>query len=253
MSAPVANPSEHPGCAPARLLLVAPDAAHLNELAPHLALHHPDLRCSADADAIEHAGDDGTELVLMHPGTRSARGLRHGLDAWQRLRGLRDRHPQLPVLVLLPGSDAADRAVALELGADAVLDLPCHPRELRARVAALLRRARDPAAPRPRSPLRFGQWQLDPGCRQLRTSGGQVIPLSHAEARLLEAFLRHPRHALSRSLLLDLARGTGVDQLDRSIDVLISRLRHKLGDHGQGPRLIRTVRGVGYLFSALEP
>lgn len=255
---PPSNPThlipgpEAPAPHPARLLLVTPDALSAAELAGQLAPHHAEIRCSSDADCIATAGDEGVELLLMHPATRSRSGLRHGLDAWQRLHALRDRHPRLPVLVLLPGSDAADRAVALELGADAVLDLPCHDRELRARVAALLRRSREQHGPPGHLPtLQFGAWQLDPSRRRLRTSTGQTIALSHAEARLLEAFLRHPCHALSRSLLLDLARGSGVDQLDRSIDVLISRLRHKLGDTGGQPRLIRTVRGVGYLFTAM--
>lgn len=152
-----------------------------------------------------------------------------------------------PVLVLLTASHAADRAVPLELGADAVRDKPFHPEELRARVHALLRRAR-PSAVSSASAVRFGDWTLEPDGRTLVAPTGLQVPLSEAECALLQAFLEHPRSTLNRQQL-DMARGQGVRQRDRSIDLQVSRLRHKLDD--APPALIHTVRGIGYLFHAL--
>ena len=135
---------------------------------------------------------------------------------------------------------------ALELGADAVLDKPAHLGELCARVQALLRR-RSPVG---RSPLQaLGDWHFDPEQQAVQRAGGERRRLSPAEARLLRHFLSHPQQALSRAELMDLTPQDEHEALDRSIDLLVSRLRHKLGLRPDGP--IRTVRGVGYLFDAL--
>lgn len=229
-----------------RLLLVDPDPQARRWAAARLREHGHAVHDTDDADAIEHAQRDGFALVLMDPAARAGRGTRHGHDAWQRLRGLRDRSARLPVIVMQPGADTADRTVALELGADAVVDKPLDPLELHARVQSLLRRQRDHS-----TPVCFGDWRLDLAQHCLRSPDGLEVALSPAELRLLRSFLAYPRHTLTRAQLLDLARGVGVEQLDRSIDGLVSRLRHKLGDDAHSPRLIRTVRGVGYLFDAL--
>lgn len=251
----LAGSAPSPHLAPARLLLVSPDPVQRQWARSSLQAQQHQVQERDDAQAIEAAGRGGFELLLMHPSPRATRRHSGGLlDAWAALHSLRQSHPRLPVLVLHPGSDSADRSVALELGADAVLDTPCQPRELCARVLALLRRTRGTAAAGAArgGPWQFGGWQLDPSSRRLQPPSGPSLPLSHAECRLLQVFLRHPRHTLDRSALLDLARGDGVQQLERSIDLLVSRLRHKLGDDPQRPQLIRTVRGVGYLFEALQ-
>ncbi|HSI59563.1 MAG TPA: response regulator transcription factor [Ideonella sp.] len=251
------NPAS--GTAPARVLVVDPDAAARQWAARSLRPQGHEVHLSADADQIERAAQRGFDLLLMDSSARASRGTRHGFDAWQRLRGLRDQGVHLPVIVTQTASDSADRTVAFELGADAVIDKPFEPRELRARVASLLRRSREPghrsalAARRGRGGLqRFGGWTLDADMRRLHTPTGMSVVLSHAECRLLQAFIERPHDTLPRHELLDLARGAGVDQLERSIDLLVSRLRHKLDDDPRSPSLIRTVRGVGYLFAALD-
>ncbi|HSI49782.1 MAG TPA: response regulator transcription factor [Ideonella sp.] len=255
---PAPDRRPHPA---ARVLVVDPDANSRQWLSMCLEPHGHQVQATDDTQLIEHAGRRGFELLVMDPSpSRSG----HRPDAWQQLRNLRELGSHMPVLVLQAASHAADRAVALELGADAVLDKPFHPGELRARVGALLRRSRDDAgAPPPvsmtaaaaakaASAMRFGQWRLDPATRSLEAPTGLRVPLSQAEFRLLKTFLAHPHCTLDRQQLLDLARGEGVEQLDRSIDLLVSRLRHKLDDNSRSPQLIRTVRGVGYLFAALE-
>lgn len=252
-----AFPLPDPVRLPARVLVVDPDAAARHWASWSLRAEGHEVHLTDDADAIEQAGRRGFDLLVMDPNARAGRGTRHGFDAWQRLRGLRDQGAALPVIVVQTASDSADRTVAFELGADAVIDKPFEPRELRARVLALLRRSRDLNAPAPvraAGPgcLRFGGWMLEVPRRRLSTPEGQSVQLSHAECRLLQAFLQRPHSALQRQELMDLARGAGADQLERSIDLLVSRLRHKLEDDPRAPRVIRTVRGVGYLFAALD-
>ncbi|MCA6218796.1 response regulator transcription factor [Ideonella sp. B7] len=231
---------------PARILVVDHDADSLEAATQSLRLRGHQVEPSDDMGLVSLAARRGFDLLVLSPETR----LRRGPDPWQQLRELRATGGSLPVLVLLQASHAADRAVALELGADAVLDKPFHPGELRARVQALLRRSR-PSTPTSATALRVGDWQLDPDTRTLQAPTGLQVHLSEAECALLRAFLEHPRSTLNRQQLMDLARGQGVQQLDRSIDLLVSRLRHKLDDDPRAPRLIHTVRGVGYLFQAL--
>lgn len=237
-----------PSTPPARLLLVAPDRPERRLLQRALQAPQHEVQASHDPQAVDEAPRRGVQLLLLDPRVEPTRPGR--TDAWWRLRRLREQHRRLPVLVLQPTASATDRSVAYEMGADAVLDPQVDARELRAHVAALLRRAQGHPAPTDPA-LRFGGWSLDPATRCLHTSAGQCITLSPAECRLLRAFLAHPRHALAREHLIDLARGAGVEQLDRSIDLLVSRLRQKLGEeHGPEGGVIRTVRGVGYLFEA---
>lgn len=231
---------------PARILVVDIDPETQEAIARPLQQRGHQVELSEDFGAIAQCGRRGFDLLVVAPETRR----RRGPDPWVQLRQLRDSGASPPVLVLLTASHAADRAVALELGADAVLDKPFHPGELRARVHALLRRAR-PSAVSSASAERFGDWALEPDSRTLVAPTGLQVPLSEAECALLQAFLEHPRSTLNRQQLLDMARGQGVQQLDRSIDLLVSRLRHKLDDDPRAPRLIHTVRGIGYLFHAL--
>jgi two-component system OmpR family response regulator len=231
---------------PARILVVDTDLEAREAIARTLQQRGHQVELGEDFGVIPQCGRRGFDLLVVAPETR----LRRGPDPWAQLRLLRDSGAAPPVLVLLTASHAADRAVALELGADAVLDKPFHPGELRARVHALLRRARPTAIPSASS-VRFGDWELEPDSRTLVAPTGLQVPLSEAECALLQAFLEHPRSTLNRQQLLDMARGQGVQQLDRSIDLLVSRLRHKLEDDPRAPRLIHTVRGIGYLFHAL--
>ena len=161
-------------------------------------------------------------------------------------------------LCVIDQDDASARIRALDAGDDDCLSRPYAPRELLARVAAVLRRrqARSAAAaPSPPQELArtvtFGDWRYDSGQRRLYVPGGPPVDLSPAESRLLLTFLDHPRAVLSRDALMSVARGQGFDAYERSIDLLVSRLRQKLHDDARQPRCIRTVRGVGYLFDLL--
>lgn len=143
-----------------------------------------------------------------------------------------------------------DRIVGLEVGADDYVAKPFVPRELVARIKALLRR-RDRAEPRPPARrLAFGGWRLDLASRALTDADGQAVELTGGEFDLLAAFVRRPQQVLSRDDIMDVLKGRQADVFDRSIDIQVSRLRRKLGDHPRESRLIRTVRNAGYLFTA---
>lgn len=178
-----------------------------------------------------------------------------GLDADSRAAMIRAcRQVQhTAVLALMPACTAAERAVALDHGADDCLSWPIERRELVARVQSLIRRQRrrhvaDDAESA--QWVRFGPWLLDTQRRTLNDQDGQDVPLSQAEYRLLLTFLQMPHQVFTRDKLMDEARGRGLDAFERSIDLLVSRLRAKLGDDPRQPRLIQTVRGQGYLFNA---
>lgn len=175
-----------------------------------------------------------------------------GEDGLSLCRGLRAQS-NMPVLMLTASSSEIDRIVGLEMGADDYLTKPFSPRELLARVKSILRRAK--SLPHQQvttdvSSYRFGEWTLDVATRNIIAVDGLVVPLSGAEFRLLSVFLDHPQVVLSRDQLLELVSGRETIPLDRSIDVLIGRLRKRLNDDGKEPALIKTVRNAGYVFAA---
>jgi len=144
---------------------------------------------------------------------------------------------------------------SMKQGAVDYIAKPFEPRELVARIQSVLRRVRDGReTPRgeERTSIRFDGWRLDSVLRQVESADGMQVPLSNAEFRLLWVFLERPRRVLSREHLLDAARGRSIEAFDRSIDLLVSRLRQKLRDDPKAPRLIKTVRGEGYLFDARD-
>ena len=177
-------------------------------------------------------------LDLMLPGT-------NGLDLCRELR----RSSDIPVIMLTAKGDDIDRIIGLEVGADDYLAKPFNPRELLARINAVLRRAgADPESPRAtRRTFSFVGWTLDIMKRELSDPNGVAVDLSSGEYDLLLVFLEAPQRVLSREYLLDAARNRSAAPFDRSIDVQVSRLRRKINATGD---LIKTVRGVGYLFSA---
>ena len=174
-------------------------------------------------------------LDLMLPGE-------DGLAICRRLSPAR-----IPVIMLSALGEETDRVVGLELGADDYLPKPCSPRELLARIRAVLRRHEGPE-PSGGALYRFAGWSFDPRRRELASPDGVAVALSSGEFRLLSAFLERPLRVLSRDQLLDLARGPTADVFDRAIDVQVSRLRKKLADHG-GADLIVTVRSEGYMLA----
>lgn len=167
-----------------------------------------------------------------------------GLDI---CRALSDRRPRIPVIMLTALKEDVDRIVGLELGADDYLGKPFNPRELVARIKAVLRRAGPEEAPAPEARIyAFAGFEADPGLRAVTAADGTAVDLTGAEFELLRVLLERPGRLLSRDQLLDLTQGRDRDPLDRSIDVLISRLRRKLGEGEEGGTIIKTVRNGGY-------
>lgn len=181
-------------------------------------------------------------LDLMLPGE-------DGFSICRRLRQKSD----LPIVMLTAKRDDIDRIVGLELGADDYLGKPFHPRELVARIRAVLRRtgsARGERSP-PRRRFAFPGFVVDLDARRLETETGQPVTLTSAEFDLLTCFVEHPRRVLSRDQLLDWTRGRAAEPFDRTIDVTVSRLRRRLEALGDdAAALISTVRNAGYLFTA---
>jgi DNA-binding response OmpR family regulator len=169
-----------------------------------------------------------------------------GLDA---CRDLRAQRSTVPIILLTALKEDVDRIIGLEIGADDYLGKPFNPRELIARVRAVLRR-RSETVPEPSDlkVYRFEGFTADPQLRRVTNDEGQDVDLTGAEFDLLKTFLDRPGRVLSRDQLLDLTRGREGDGFDRSVDVLVSRLRRKLG--GKDPHLIKTVRNGGYQLAA---
>jgi two-component system OmpR family response regulator len=185
-------------------------------------------------------------LDLMMPGE-------DGLTLCRDLRA--GKYKATPILMLTARSDESDRILGLEMGADDYLPKPFAARELLARMRAVLRRTRM-LPPNMRSTedarrLAFGDWQLDTVERHLVDASDVMVPLSGAEYRLLRVFLDHPQKVLSRDQLLSLTQSRDAEPFERSIDLLVSRLRQRLRDDAREPRYIKTVRSEGYVFSAL--
>lgn len=175
-----------------------------------------------------------------------------GEDGLALARDVRQRS-HIPIIMLTARSNPYDRVLGLESGADDYMSKPFEPRELVARIQTVLRRAgasRDGASSYIRSDvIRFDGWELHREDRCLTSPAGLVVALSNAEFRLLSTFLQMPRRLFSRDQLMEQARGRAMDSFERSIDLLVSRLRQKLADDPREPRMIKTVRGAGYMFN----
>ncbi|WP_342115761.1 response regulator transcription factor [Pseudoduganella sp. OTU4001] len=174
-----------------------------------------------------------------------------GLEVCRRLRALPQPLRSLPVLMLTAKGDPLDRVVGLELGADDYLPKPFEPRELLARLRALLRRPTlaDPAADD--AVLRFGSLEIDPGARMVRIDGVER-PLTSYQFDMLLVFAQRAGRVLSREHLFDVLKGGSPEPFDRSIDVHVGRLRAAIEDDPKSPRRIITVRGAGYVFAKVQ-
>ncbi|MBS0544898.1 MAG: response regulator [Proteobacteria bacterium] len=213
------------------------------------------LRCTTAADGrdmkakLETHRVDLIVLDIMMPGE-------DGLSLCRNLRASGSPHANTPILMLTARGEDMDRILGLEMGADDYLPKPFVPRELYARIRAILRRARalppnlEAAPPANARELHFAQWRLDTVNRHLIDGSGTVVALSGAEYRLLGVFLAHPQKVLSRDQLMELTQGREADVFDRSIDLLVSRLRQRLGDNAREPAIIKTVRNEGYVLAA---
>jgi len=227
-----------------RILMVDDDPGICDVVSDFLGRHGYTVETAGDAAQMERALARGpVDLVVldvMLPGE-------DGLAICRRLAA-----SEGPAIIMLSAmGEETDRIVGLELGADDYLPKPCNPRELLARVRAVLRRRQEPRQSDAElgAGCEFAGWRLDLVRRELRSPQGVIVNLSSGEFTLLRAFVERPQRILTRDRLLDLARGPDSDAYDRAIDVQISRLRKKLDDGASGVELIRTVRNEGYVFT----
>jgi two-component system OmpR family response regulator len=239
----VASASTNPP-APARVVVVDDDPGIRDVVQEFLTRHGYAVEAVGDAAGLNRALAKGpVDLVIldiMLPGE-------DGLAICRRLASANG-----PAVIMLSAmGEVTDRIVGLELGADDYLPKPCNPRELLARVRAVLRRRGDGGRTDAElgAQCEFAGWRLDLVRRELRSPEGVVVNLSGGEFSLLRTFVERPQRVLTRDQLLEFARGPDSDAYDRAIDVQISRLRRKLDDGG-GSELIRTVRNEGYMFTA---
>jgi two-component system, OmpR family, response regulator len=201
-------------------------------------------RSGRDLDRVMSSGNK-IECVILDVGLPGE----DGLAICRRLRG----KSSVPIIMVTGRGTDTDRIVGLELGADDYLPKPFNPRELLARVRAVMRRStmvEQPAAEVPQT-LMFEGWRLDMARRQLFAPNGAPCSLTSGEFNILSIFCQHPRKVLSRDDLLDLLHGRAAAVFDRSIDVQISRLRRKIETNPKDPSFIKTVRYGGYFFTPL--
>lgn len=231
---------------PAHLLVVDDDAEIALILSRYFGSHGFRVSTAGDGIQMRHVLDsEPVDIVMLDIGlpgedgfslTRNLRGYWHG-----------------PVIIVTGRGDSVDRIVGLELGADDYVTKPFNPRELLARIRAILRRAGGPTKPTvetERSRYRFDRWILDVPRRALLDEAGNETALGTAEFRLLHALITRPGVVLTRDQLLDITAGRAAQVFDRSIDNLVSRLRKRIERDPQQPSLIRTVWGDGYVFAA---
>jgi len=223
------------------VLVVDDDAGIRDLLADYLAKQGLTVKTARDGKEMDErlAGFDPDLVVmdLMMPGE-------DGLSLTRRLKADRD----VPVIMLSARGEDIDRIVGLEVGADDYLPKPFNPRELLARIRAVLRRGAGKVAGEASETLRFGPFALDVASQSLSREG-EDIPLTQAEFTLLKIFVEHPNRALSRDQIMDWLKGFERDPFDRSIDVRVTRLRKKIEDDPANPAYIRTIWGQGYLFA----
>lgn len=230
------------------ILVVDDDAEIRRMLADYLRKNG--LRASIAADGREMRAALDTQAVdlilldVMMPGE-------DGLTLARNLRA--GKHRAVPVVMLTARDDQTDRIVGLEMGADDYVTKPFVARELLARIKAVIRRTRmlppNLQVSEASRVLAFGRWRLDTTARHLLDPDDTVVALSGAEFRLLRVFLDHPNRVLSRDQLLNLTQGRDAEHFDRSIDLLVSRLRQRLQDDAREQSYIKTVRSEGYVFS----
>jgi two-component system OmpR family response regulator len=239
--------TEEPTKSSSTLVALVEDDEHIRDLVAEL-LEQEGFEVARCRDAVEldrvisRRRVDLVLLDLMLPGE-------DGLSIC-RLHGAPVR---VPVIMITAKGDDIDRILGLEIGADDYLPKPFNPRELVARVRAVLRRTREahrPAATAGRW-YRFAGWTLDAGSRELVGPAGEPVDLTGGEFDLLVALLDHPQRVLTRDQLLDWTRGRDSGPYDRTIDVQLSRLRRKMGDDFKTPTMFRTIRGGGYLFAPM--
>jgi DNA-binding response OmpR family regulator len=228
-----------------KLLLIDDDARLVAMVRDYLRGHGIDVEVAPDgAHGLAQLARDDIDLVildLMLPDT-------DGLDLCRRIRAHDGEVAAVPILMLTAKGDPLDRVIGLEIGADDYLPKPFEPRELLARIRALLRRRRPVSN---EQVLRFGRLEIDRGARLVRI-GGQLRALTSHQFDLLLALAEHAGRVVTREQLMEWVRGEALDALDRSIDVHVARLRALIEDDPRQPRRIITVRGAGYVFARVQ-
>ena len=235
---------------PYRVLIVDDDARIRDLLNRYLKQEGFEVWLAEDAKAMDKLMlRDTVDLIvldLMLPGE----------DGLSICRRLRSQNNKTPIIMLTAKGEDVDRIVGLEIGADDYLSKPFNPRELLARIHAVLRRRPAPEAPGAPSSdtevIHFGPFELDLG-RRLLLKNGQEVSLTTGEFAMLKVLVRHPRQPLSRDKLAQLARGREFEPFDRSLDVQMSRLRKLIEQDPSAPRYLQTVWGLGYVFVPDEP
>ncbi len=226
------------------ILVVDDDGEIRDLLSRFLAKHGFEVTTTGDgrqmAAALDASPIDLVILDLMLPGE-------DGLSICRKIR----QHSAIPIIMLTAMGDEADRIVGLEIGADDYVPKPFNPRELLARIKAVLRRSAAKDQPKVGGgTYRFEDWTLDPLRRELIAPDGRLVNLTGGEFDLLFAFVEHPQRILTRDQLLDLTRGRNATPFDRSVDILVSRLRQKIEPDSKEPKFIKTVRAAGYIFAS---
>lgn len=233
-----------------RILIVDDDADIRDLLADFLVRYGFEVTTAADGrDLRDRLAQEDIDLVVLDV-------MMPGEDGLSLCKSLRAAGQTVPVIMLTAMGEEVDRIIGLEVGADDYLPKPFNPRELAARIRAVLRRATAPDSAQVQEDAQdtsepaylFADFLLDPATRTVSRAGVDM-DLSAGEYDLLLAFATHPRRVLSRDFLLDLSRGRQAMPFDRSVDVQVGRLRRKIEADPQSPELIRTVRGGGYMFT----
>ena len=227
-------------------ILVVDDNREIRDLlARFMTKHGFRVTTAADGKAmrkvLEGSRIDLIVLDLMLPGE-------DGLTLCRELRA----KSTTPIVMLTAMGEETDRIIGLEMGADDYVPKPFNPRELLARVKAVLRRAQslpEQGHAIGEDTIRFEEWIFRPAKREIEATDGVIVPLSTGEFNLLLTFVQHPQRVLSRDQLLDLTRGRDAVPFDRSIDTQVSRLRRKIEDDPKDPKIIKTVWGGGYVFT----
>ena len=225
-----------------RVLLIEDDARLAEMVSEYLGGAGFDIsRVASGAAALERLARQPYDVLVLDLTLPDI----DGLEVCRRLRAKWDT----PVLMLTARGEPMDRVVGLELGADDYLSKPFEPRELLARLRALLRRAHAPARS---SPMRFGRLEIDRDARAVRVDGAEKT-LTSQQYALLVALAENAGRVLSRDALMDLLKGQPLEAFDRSIDVHVSRIRAAIEDDPKKPRRLITVRGAGYVFARQQP
>ena len=224
-----------------RVLIVDDDSSVREMLAEYLSAHGYEVAQAASGAAMRaELARAAPAVVLLDVGLP-------GEDGLTLARYLRESH-DVGIIMVTGAGDVVDRVAGLEVGADDYIAKPFDPRELRARLKSVLRRLEKTDSSKPKSQVSIGKCSLDMKSRTLSDARGKEIPITSMEFDLLKALVENPNQVLSRDQLLTMTRNREWEPFDRSIDIRITRLRRKVEDDPARPKLIKTVRGAGYMF-----